>query len=299
MLLYIKEITNKTQIYNPKYAKLMNYIIYLIKWSFCILTLQEQDQCYIPYKQLKNKYLIKIIVKMLAKQDKQLVLSHSLQNNKTFLQELKKKKVSYVTGECIFEYNILNLVEYIGKIQNKEIQTMEIFLLVNETTPLHLQLIPYIAKQVKMLNIITKNITKFKKLEESLQENFGINILVMNNKKKSLTKAGIIINLDLKQENLNLYNMNRKAIIISKIPLEMNTKGFEGILVRNYSIGFQKEKLEESFFGDFDNKVLLESILNFTKNYEEVSEELKKRQVNVTKLWGKNGEIQVEEIKNI
>lgn len=298
-MLYIKEITSKTEIDNPKYVKPINYIIYWIKWLFCILTLQEQDKCYIPYKQLKNKYLIKIIVNMLAKQKKQIVLSNSLQNNKVLLQELKKKKVSYITGESIFEYNILNLVKYIGKVQNKEVQTMEIFLLVNELTSLHLQLIPYLAKQVKRLNIITKNITKFKKLEETLQENFGINILVMNNKKKSLAKAGIIINLDFKQENLNLYNINRKAIMISKIPLEMNTKGFEGILVRNYSIWFQKEELAESFFDKFENKVLLESILNFTKNYEEVSKELEKKQVTVTKLYGKNGEIRLEEIKNI
>lgn len=298
-MLYIKEITNKVQIYNPKYPNWINFCIYLVKRILCILTLQEQDKCYIPYKQLKNKYLIKMIVSMLAKQKKQLVLSYALEENKIFVQELKRKKVVYVTGERIFEYNILNLIKYIGKIQNKKIQTMEIFLLMNELTPLHLQLIPYLAKHIKRLNIITKNISRFKKLEENLQENFGINILVMNNKKKSLAKAKIIINLDFKQENLSLYNINRKAIMISKVPIEMNTKGFEGILVRNYSILLQKKKLAESFYYNFENKVLLESFLNLTKNYEEVSKDLEQMQAKVTKIWGKNGEILAEEIKNL
>lgn len=240
-----------------------------------------------------------MIVNMLAKQKKIVILSHSLQNNKILVQELNKHKVTYLKGECIFEHSILNLVKYVGKVQNKDVPTMEVFLLMNELTPLYWQMILFLAKQVKRLNIITKNISKFKKLEESLQEDFGINILVMNNKKKSLAKASMIINLDFKQENLNLYNINRKAIIMSKIPIEVNSKSFEGILVRNYNISFQEEKLAESFFEDFEHKVLLESVLNITKSYEEVSKQMEQRQVEVTKLWGKNGEIRVEEIKNI
>ena len=299
ILLYIREISNKTQIYNSKYPNWINSMIYLVKCFFCILTVQEQEKCYIPYKQLKNKYFIKMIANMLAKQNQKLVLSNSLQHNKKFVQELDKHKVLYLKGEHIFEYNILNLAKYIGKLQNKEIPTMEVFLLINELTSLDLELIVFLAKQVKRLNIITKNISKFKKLEENLQNDFGINILVMNNKKKSLAKANIIINLDFKQENLTLYNINRKAMIISKIPIEINAKSFEGILIRDYNILFQEKRFVEDFYCDFENKVLLESILNLSKNYVEVSSELEQRQVEVTKLWGKNGEIRTEEIKNI
>ena len=298
-LLYIKLIQAKEELYQSQYCKWFNLLFYFIKFIFCILTLREEEKCLIPYKKLKNPWCMKIIAKMLAKQNKKLILEEPLMKNERFVKELRKYSIEIIKGDKLFDYTILNLIKYIGNIQNKEIQTMEISLLINEVSQKNLQLIQYLSERVKRVNVITKNITNFKKVEETLQEQFGILILVTNNKKKSLAKATLIINLEFEEENLKLYNINRNAILISKTSLEMKEKSFYGVWVRDYSIAIPSARMEDSFYKCFEKKALLESIINRTKSYEEVMSQLEEMQVEITALWGKNGKIQSEEIKNI
>ena len=64
------------------------------------------------------------------------------------------------------------------------------------------------------MNIVTNNIEKFKKLEDKIMEN-GIMITIGNNKKKSLMKSKIILNIDFPNELINKYMIKEDAIIIN------------------------------------------------------------------------------------
>ena len=64
------------------------------------------------------------------------------------------------------------------------------------------------------MNIVTNHIEKFKKLEDKFMEN-GIMITIGNNKKKSLMKSKIILNIDFPNELINKYMIKDDAIIIN------------------------------------------------------------------------------------
>ena len=61
-----------------------------------------------------------------------------------------------------------------------------------------------ISGKVKILNIITEDEKKFRKIEKELYEEKGIILNMNNNYKKSLIKSDIIFNFDFSEEEINM-----------------------------------------------------------------------------------------------
>ena len=278
-MLYIKEISEIEEIF---------YIIYVIKCMFCVITVKSENNCYIPYKKITNRLFIKLVVTMLSKRTETIVLSKQLLENKLFMQEVRQKNIKIIDKCVLFDYNILNILKYIAKIKQKEIKDIEITLLINTVSENNINLIRYLAMNIKRLNIVTSNIDKFRKIEEELQEQLGISILITNSKRKSLLKAIIIVNIDFSKELLELYQINRSAIIIQKQKQNIDKKSFNGINVTNYEITFDME-CENEFYNEFENKDLLLSMINISKTYVDIVEELCNYNVKVTELIGNKG----------
>lgn len=287
-MLYIKEISEIEEIFYNKYPKWLNYIIYVIKCMFCVITVKSENNCYIPYKKITNRLFIKLVVTMLSKRTETIVLSKQLLENKLFMQEVRQKNIKIIDKCVLFDYNILNILKYIAKIKQKEIKDIEITLLINTVSENNINLIRYLAMNIKRLNIVTSNIDKFRKIEEELQEQLGISILITNSKRKSLLKAIIIVNIDFSKELLELYQINRSAIIIQKQKQNIDKKSFNGINVTNYEITFDME-CENEFYNEFENKDLLLSMINISKTYVDIVEELCNYNVKVTELIGNKG----------
>lgn len=134
---------------------------------------------------------------------KNVVVSNELKKNTILMDKLQGLNI--LNGRWLFNYLISDVINYILLKRNKEIEKAEISILVNETTDTNIQNILNIAKNVKILNVATKNIGVFKQIEEKLYEEQGIMIRVTNNKKRSLLKSDIIINLDFTGEELSKY----------------------------------------------------------------------------------------------
>lgn len=292
-MLYIKEISSVEEIFYNKYPKWLNYIIYAIKYVFCVITVKNENNCYIPYKKITNILFIKLVIKMLVNCDKTVVLSKQLLQNEVFMKEIRQKNIKYIDGHILFEYNIMNILEYIAKTKNKDIKNIEVSLLINNISENSINLIRYLAMKLKRVNIVTTKIDKFKKIEEELQEQFGISILIANSKRKSLLKAAIIINIDFSEEFLELYQINRDAIIIQKQKQNMNRKSFNGINVIDYEIEFNKER--DQFYKGFENKDLLASVINLNNSYIDVVKQLYNYEARVTDLVGNKGYISTTE----
>ena len=137
-------------------------------------------------------------------------------------------------------------------------------------------------------------------MEEKFLNEYETIITVTNNKKKSLKRAKIIVNIDFENETLKKYNINRKAIIINvekDIIIESNT--FDGININNLDINISQEL--KAFFEEYNllNKtsltILYESILNKKDSLENIKERIKKDGVNIIRLIGNNGLIDERE----
>jgi hypothetical protein len=106
----------------------------------------------------------------------------------------------------------------------------------------------------------------------------GIIITITNNKKKSLMKSQIIINVDFPKELIDRYRINEYATIINiKEKLKIKQKRFEGRIINDYEI-----KLKNNYFGEkivdrqYYCKDLYESELHKKTQYKELRKKIKK-----------------------
>lgn len=132
-------------------------------------------------------------------------------------------------------------------------------------------------------------------MQEYLYNEFGIVLSVTNNKKKSLLKSEIIINMDFVEESINKYKIYDNAIIVNiSDKINIQSKRFNGININYYKIQIPDEyKLE-----GFQNEIVYES-LAYGKNYKYIYEKIIKDQIKINKLIGNNGVIKEREISNV
>lgn len=172
-------------------------------------------------------------------------------------------------------------IEYINEIIRSVIKSREeipeeqsIYILINSSSKL--QIVNKVIQNYKMINIVTNNVQQFKRFEKMAEENFEL-VSVLNNKRKSLSRAEYIINIDFSEEQLYAYCINRDAVIfnINNIKIK-NLKNFDGFIINNFNISCKSEfDFKDEYISNKDNS---ERILNYIEKCE-------------YKLEGNNGEI--------
>ena len=184
---------------------------------------------------------------------------------------------------------IPEILEYIIKKEKTKKQDIDIHILVNDINDNTIKLIKIISKTYKNVYIVTKHIEKLKKIEEQILEENGTIIMIMNNKKKSLAKAKIIVNIDFPQELINQYIIYEKAIIVDYYGnIKINKKRFNGIIVQNYDIEIKdinKYILESK---KYYIKELYEAEFYKKQPYENVRDKIQKDGIKISKLLGTN-----------
>lgn len=156
-----------------------------------------------------------------------------------------------------------------------------------------MQNIKLFIKQYKRVNIVTNHIEKFKKIEKQILEDEGVMITVTNNKKKSLSKSKIILNVDFPTELINKYQIYDEAIIINlKGNVKINKKRFNGININEYEIDFKRKS---EFDHEIKKKYKLSEIyeVDFYKKttYKNIIDKLEKDKVRIVSLKGENTEL--------
>lgn len=230
-----------------------------------------------------------------------IVLSKELKKEETIKNELYMQNLNILNGQNLFEIMLLEVLEYIAKKQNKNINDLEITILANDIQESLIDNIIILSDKVKILNIVTNNIEKFKRIEEKIREKFGILIRITNNKRKSLEKAKIIINIDFTEETVNQYNINQTAILINtNSRIKIYSKRFNGINIHDYRMYVKSDKLfklkEE--LKEFEDRELYESILLKEKSFYNVRKKIEEDNAHIISLIGNNGTISEKEYVN-
>ena len=150
---------------------------------------------------LREKQLEKMAVKakrIIEKKSnsKKIILTKEMKKEEIFVNYLNTYGIEISNGEFLFEILMPDIVQYIMNKKKLEEDKFVISILINDLTDIEFENIKILAKKYKNINIVTNHVEKFKKLEKSLEEDEGIIISVTNNKKRSLMKSGIIINVD-------------------------------------------------------------------------------------------------------
>ena len=195
---------------------------------------------------------------------KKVILSKKILDDKTYINYLNTYGIEIVDGKWLYEILATDIVEYIK----------------------------LLSKKYKTINIVTNHIEKFKKLEKKLLNEDGIIITITNNKKKSLLKSQIILNVDFPQELINNYNINENAIIINiHGKIKINKKRFNGLNVNNYEIDYRDDKKDNICFScKFYLRDVYEAELFKKENFYKIRESIRKDKVIIKKLILNNGE---------
>lgn len=234
------------------------------------------------------KKTVKIIGKI--SNSKKAVISKKMQEEEKYINYLNEYGIEIADGRWLFEILLTDIISYI--VEKQKIEKVNISILINDLTDTEYKNIKILAQQYTTLNIVTNHIEKFKKLEKQLQEN-GIIITITNNKKKSLMKSQIIINIDFPKELINKYRINEKATIINvKRPVKITQKRFDGITVNDYEIEYIKDICNEKFFGnEYNLKDLYEAEMYKKTSYEDLRKKIKADKVSISKVFLNNGEL--------
>ncbi|MBO5004761.1 MAG: hypothetical protein J6D03_05880 [Clostridia bacterium] len=123
-------------------------------------------------------------------------------------------------------------------------------------------------------------------------------IAVSNNKKKSLQKAKIIINFDLKQDEISKYQINRNAVIINLSDNIMKMeKSFNGIIINSMQITNINYKIRNYYLFEYID--LYESYIFEEKRLEKALDKIEKDNIIIKGLLGERGRIQNMEYTKI
>ena len=222
---------------------------------------------------------------------KKVVLSKEMYKQTQYINYLNTYGLEIQDGKWLFEILLPEIIEYI--INKKKIEKSDISIMINDLTDIEFENIKILSRKYKLINIVTNHIEKFKRLEKQLQENEGIIITITNNKKKSLMKSQIILNIDFPKELINKYNIQDDAIIVNvKGNAKINKKRFNGLTINDYEIDFREDKKNsKALNNNFYLKDLYESKLYKKQRISEIKEKIRVDKVSIKKLILNNGEL--------
>jgi len=238
----------------------------------------EQKIVYTLYK--SNKNYIKKINSKINKINEPIVLAKEIKENAK-KEEYKNTNIYSIVKTLEEDKKLLSdfaeeILKNIIEKQKQVVEQQSIYILAKENNIQRKNQITNLLAKYKAVNIITANIREFKKLEENLEES-SETFAVLNNKKKSLTRAKYIINVDFNEKEILEYNINRTATIINLNKGKLNLNNFDGYVINNIEINSENQK--------FDVKDLYLANIISAKQIQDIIESGKYR------LIGNNGYI--------
>lgn len=237
----------------------------------------------------KSKALVNKINKVLVKTNcKTIVISKKMKQKEHILNYLYTYNYEILDGKKLFAILSEKILDYVIEKKNLDKQNLRISILVNDLSDIMLENIKIITNKYKRVNIVTNHVEKFKKIEEKMMDSDGITLIVNNNKKRSLLKSDLILNVDFPTELINKYHIYDEAIIINlKDKIKINKKRFNGLNISNYEIEYN-ENTEELDYDKFDKKDIYESKLYNKLPFEEIMKKIKKDGLKIVQLKSSN-----------
>ena len=217
---------------------------------------------------------------------KKIIISKKIKNYIQYINYLNTYNCEIIDGRWLFEVLSEKNLDYIIKKKKLKKHEIQLSILVNDLSDIMLEIIKNIIKQYKKVNIVTNHIEKFKNIEEKILSSEGIMLVISNNKKKSLAKSQLILNVDFPSELINKYNIYEEAIIVNiRENIKISKKRFNGISINDYEIKYQN--IEEFYIDEgnrFYNKDIYEAQLYKKQPFENIIRKINRDKVEIKQL---------------
>lgn len=276
---YIQE-TDKP---NP-ITKLFNIV--QVKGDKLILPIGQEE-----IKTKKAERLAQKTIKILEKTNsKKVVLSKQISKQEEYTNFLHSYGAKIIEGKWLFKALTLKVLDYIVEKKRLKKEELQISILINEIEPNMLENIKEIVKQYKRINIVTNHFEKFKKIEQQIFDEYGIMITVTNNKKKSLSKSQLILNVDFPKELINKYRIFEETIIVNLCGnVAISSKRFNGVNIIDYEIDYTSD--EEFDFDKnnlYDKKKIYEAHTYTNRTFDYLQKQFLNDKVKIRHLQASN-----------
>ena len=261
---------------------------------FNIIRLKE-DKLILPItaqEEINNKKARKLAKKTKEILDvtncNKVILSKEIKKQENYKNYLYSNNIDIVDGKWLFEVLSAKILGYIINKKNMKKEETQVSILINEITDNILENIKQIIKEYKKVSIVTNHIEKFRKIEEDILRKEGIMINVNNNKRKSLIKSKVILNVDFPTELINQYNIYDEAIIVNlKGNVKINKKRFNGMNINDYQITYNSyEEFDYEKNNLYDQKDIYEALIYQKQPFEYIERKIKKDKVKIIQLVG-------------
>lgn len=236
-----------------------------------------------------NKRVLKRIDKILRVDvTKNVCISEELKLKENFVNFLNERNINILDGRWLFKYLAENVLEFLCVKTDLIPEIQEISILTNELNNLIYETIIKLSKRVKNINIITKNINLFKKLEEDVYEESGMILRITNDFKKATLKSNIILNFNFVQELLDKINFGKNSNLVNfEKSLRINQKSFNGKVINFYHINLPEKYLyNQERFTRFDTSILYESYIYKKTSPINIWKEISKDKIKIDALEG-------------
>lgn len=220
---------------------------------------------------------------------KKICVSKKIKEQTEYINDLRIFNIEIIEGKWLFSILINKILDYITNKNKIKKSDTTISILINKLDKDYIyEHIKNIIKEYKTVNIITNNTSKFKKLEEEIYQKDGIMINISNNKKKSLVRSKIILNIDFLNELINQYNLPENSIIINiNNKVKIAKKRFNGININDYEIKYLNiDEFDYDKYSLYEQKDIYESQIYQNQPFEYIKRKIERDKVEIVYLQG-------------
>lgn len=211
-------------------------------------------------------------------------LKYNLKNN--FVANRKN------TMKCM----ILNILTCIEQYMGADFRNEDIYVSLCEE--IDVNFILDIAERFKSVNIVTNKIKKIRRLTKKLEDNYDLNIAVSNNKRKSLKKSKLLVNVGFDTETMEEFSLNRNCTIVNLSNNKLNLKNsFHGVIVESIELGYNNRYKSVINERNYNKQDLYESFI-YDLSYNEAKRRAIEDCCYIKSFIGNNNYIIANEFRN-
>ena len=222
------------------------------------------------------------------------VCADLLMKNELFMDWLGEHECKVLNGMWLFKFLMGDILEKIAYIKNVRVGSFEVSVFIKRFSDYHVEGIKWIARECKVLNIITDNVRGFEVVEKRLLDECGVMVNVTSNVKKSSKRADVIFNFDFEGSEICKCKMKAEAVLVQMNGTEFVRKN--GIVIRFCKLGLPT--MFDAFFEKFNHfkeEILYESVIYHKNSFNDVMAILRRDNVYIRYFIGNNGKINFRE----
>lgn len=216
-----------------------------------------------------------------------------LRENKEFIDYLNERKINIFDGKWLFKFLVCDIAEYICNKLELLPETQEISVLVNNPDFLAFENLKKLSQKFKNINVVTKNLRRFEKIENEIYENNGLILNITNNFKKACTNSKIVFNFDFEDKDFGKIRVLGDSIIVNlENKLEVKQSNFKGEIIDFYIINLPlKYKIVYKKLNNFNSSILYESLIYKNTAIQNILKEIKNDRIEIVCLQSGNQNI--------